>query len=117
MYFIFVNFTTYCNTLSTICQLEYVGSVTIMLECSVGAGLPEISGEISDFKWGCIHNTGLHWGALGIRYKELPYIINSEFRTDLGTGITFNASASNGIYGASNTVTPISLKAKYLIRF
>ena len=32
-------------------------------------------------------------------------------------GIGFNASRSNSIYGKSNTVTPLSRKCKFLIKF
>lgn len=33
------------------------------------------------------------------------------------TGLVFSASNSSTIYGSSNTVTPLSIKVKYLIKY
>lgn len=89
---------------------------------SVDAGLPNITGSINsrctlaraaddsqgppDYS-GALYNYG-NYGNLKCDYENI-------LRYTWAPG--FNASRSNTTYGKSTTVTPLSLKSKYYIKF
>lgn len=73
--------------------------------------MPNIEGGFSSFYGESPHGygafyaggTGVHKGGLGSNWSN--------------PGLTFNASRSNSIYGKSNTVTPLSRKCLFLVKY
>ena len=94
--------------------IQLTGDVSEVGE-SVGAGLPNITGEISGPYDGA---TSLFGELAAKTVKGALYITNYGSRQgingggsyNLGEGIAFNASYSNSIYGRSNTVQPNAVK-------
>ena len=73
---------------------------------NVNAGLPDITGSING-------RTGYYWSAQGCLIKGAAANSASvlENKNDGSYQMSFKASASNSIYGKSNTVTPESIDA------
>ena len=82
------------------------------------AGLPNITGQVTWTSWG----NGGHWSAkqTGALYASNQYTSGhtdcSGWDAGLYHDIAFNASRSNPIYGASETVQPPSVTVRYLIK-
>ena len=72
----------------------------------VAAGLPDITGSINA-------RAGYLWGANGCFSKGATgtTVLQAQNGTDASYESFFKASASNSIYGKSNTVTPESIDA------
>lgn len=74
-----------------------VPNITGKISRMVTTGIEEQSGALDDFKVPSVHYTGASGGGV--------------------TGISFDASKSNSIYGASTTVQPPSLTLRPLIKY
>jgi microcystin-dependent protein len=84
----------------------------------ISAGLPDIKGSITKGftrrTWGVTATTGA-FGATTVEQKPLTSGDDTK-STDLAS-ITFSASKSNSIYGASTTVQPTSKTVRYIIKY
>ena len=84
----------------------------------LNAGLPNIKGS---GRWNYIGytDTGTFDGAISVNENSNPTVgsVDGNNAQDRGYSITFNASLSNAIYGASSTVQPPALKLIAQIRF
>lgn len=82
------------------------------------AGLPNITGDISTAEGVCHYggfNTGTNSALVASNATE---ILPTGIQHALGLKtLSFNASRSNPIYGKSNTVTPLSLSAKIVLKY
>lgn len=79
---------------------------------SVVAGLPNISGTVDRHCWGA--------SASGAFYPNGRSAAKGGTGNDNNCPFTiagFNASRSSSIYGSSTTVTPLSIKVKYFIKY
>ncbi len=80
--------------------------------------MPNIKGS---GRWNYIGytDTGTFDGALNVNENSNPTVgsVDGNNAQDRGYSITFNASLSNAIYGASSTVQPPALKLIAQIRF
>jgi hypothetical protein len=72
----------------------------------LGAGLPNIWGELGD-----------QIAVGGAFYLSGSYVVPNYGGTIVGSRTFFNASRSNAIYGASNTVQPPAIKCRVYTRY
>lgn len=78
---------------------------------TVEAGLPNITGSAIFRPYGSVYKTGIIWESTGAfsdkkdNTERSEGIATSDFGTNNQT-FYFDASASNPVYGASNTVQP-----------
>ena len=86
------------------------------------AGLPNIEGSLGIRNYS-VTGGNLIWAISGA-FSDNPYAgtasdnaVASGQSTKGYDGLTFNASKSNSIYGASSTVQPKALTAQYLIKY
>lgn len=81
------------------------------------AGLPNITGEVKpsdqNYGWGAGTEAS---GAFTNYYNWFSHIGASDWSGNRGNGFTFDASRSNSIYGASDTVQPPAIVMKYIIK-
>ena len=83
---------------------------------SVEAGLPNITGGFRPHGGNLLSVTDLS-GAFSARPNGVS-VTGISGRTGTGnTGANFNASKSNSIYGNSDTVTPLSLTTKIVLKY
>lgn len=80
---------------------------------SVNAGLPDIQGR-PGFR---MQNYSLTSGAFGVSQEQVlnhDYTMPSSYTSQI---LGFQASNFNKIYGSSNTVTPLSKSALYILKY
>jgi microcystin-dependent protein len=79
------------------------------------AGLPNIEGSATNqSNRGFIHSNGIVSGAL--KKGDNMGTVGIGSTTETNYALAFDASLSNSIYGASNTVQPPALTARYIIK-
>lgn len=90
----------------------YVGGLSSI---SVPHGLPELLGTTTFYgveAWG-----GGGSGVFQITVQSNTNISHHTGNREKKPDLNFSASRGNSIYGNSNTVTPLSLKSMYMIRY
>lgn len=77
---------------------------------------PNITATYGNFKWGSQHIATAS-GAIQNTTLSQPYYIDSIPESRTSNVLNFAASRSSSIYGAGNTIRPISRTCKFFIKF
>jgi microcystin-dependent protein len=77
-------------------------------------GLPNITGETGYFRF--LNSGALGTGAFSVDYKNIFSASSGNSTDNNNIKVTFDASRSSAIYGASNTVQPYSCTVRYIIK-
>lgn len=77
---------------------------------------PNITATYGNFKWGAQHSITAS-GAIQDVTLYQPYYIDSRNEDRVAHTLNFSASRSSSIYGAGNTIRPISRTCKFFIKF
>ena len=95
---------------------QYIRSLAYSLSAiSVIAGCPNITGSVRGGDTTSSGGTGASGCFRGTEANVEHYATSSSGSKIIT--INFNASHSNSIYGSSTTVTPLSLKTKFFIKY